>query len=47
VTVRPFGAGEFVLVWDPELIKELFTGDRDVVRAGEAAAGMRATRRVA
>lgn len=39
VTVRPLGAGEFVLVWHPELIKLLFTGDRDVVRAGEAAAG--------
>jgi cytochrome P450 family 135 len=40
VTVRLFGAGEFVLVWDPGLLKELFTADRDVVRAGEAAAGV-------
>ena len=35
-TVRVLGLGEVVSVWDPELIKELFTGERDVLLAGEA-----------
>lgn len=35
-TLRVFGLGEFVTVWDPALIKELFTGDRELLRAGEA-----------
>ena len=35
-TARPLGFGEIVSVWDPKLIKELFTGDRDVLHAGEA-----------
>ncbi len=35
-TARPLGFGEVVSVWDPKLIKELFTGDRHVLHAGEA-----------
>jgi cytochrome P450 len=35
-TARPLGFGEVVSVWDPKLIKEMFTGDRDVLQAGEA-----------
>jgi cytochrome P450 family 135 len=35
-TARPLGLGEVVSVWDPKLIRELFTGDRDVLHAGEA-----------
>jgi cytochrome P450 len=35
-THRLVGLGEYVSVWDPEQIKELFTADRDLVRAGEA-----------
>jgi hypothetical protein len=30
------GLGEYVTVWDPQQIKELFTADRELVRAGEA-----------
>ena len=30
------GIGEYVSVWDPEHIKQLFTADRDIVHAGEA-----------
>jgi cytochrome P450 len=36
VTVKVLGLGEVVSVWDPELIKQLFTGDSDVLHAGEA-----------
>jgi cytochrome P450 len=35
-TVRVLGLGEVVSVWDPDLVKELFTGDSDVLHAGEA-----------
>jgi cytochrome P450 len=35
-TVRTFGLGDMVFVSDPELIKQVFTGDRDVYHAGEA-----------
>jgi cytochrome P450 len=35
-TNRIVGLGEYVSVWDPEQIKQLFTTDRDVARAGEA-----------
>lgn len=35
-TYRLLGLGEYVLIWDPEQIKELFSGDLEVVRAGEA-----------
>jgi cytochrome P450 len=36
VTLRIAGMGTVVSVFDPELIKQLFTGDPDVWRAGEA-----------
>jgi cytochrome P450 len=36
VTVRVLGLGEVVSVWDPDLVKEVFTGDSDVLHAGEA-----------
>ncbi|MGA2163169.1 MAG: cytochrome P450 [Solirubrobacteraceae bacterium] len=36
VTCRILGVGEVVSVWDPELVKQLFTGDSDVLHAGEA-----------
>src|SRR5436190_11361508 len=39
-TVRPYRFGDIVLLADPELIKEVFTGDRDVFAAGEANAAM-------
>jgi cytochrome P450 family 135 len=39
-TLRPIGLGELVVVADPEAIREVFTGDRDVLRAGEANAVM-------
>jgi cytochrome P450 len=35
-THRLIGLGEYVAVWDPQQIKELFTADRDLVRAGDA-----------
>jgi len=35
-THRLLGLGEYVAVWDPQQIKELFTSDRELVRAGEA-----------
>jgi cytochrome P450 len=35
-THRLLGLGEYVAVWDPQQIKELFTADRDLVRAGES-----------
>jgi cytochrome P450 family 135 len=39
-TLRPLGLGDIVVVCDPEAIREVFTGDRDVLRAGEANAVM-------
>jgi cytochrome P450 len=36
MTVRFVGMGEFVVVSDPDLIREVFTGDREVLRGGEA-----------
>ena len=36
LTFRIVGFGEVVSVFDPQLIRELFTGDSDVLRAGEA-----------
>lgn len=36
VTLRVLGLGAFVAVHDPDVIKQVFTGDRDVLRAGEA-----------
>jgi len=35
-TMRIAGLGRFVLVWEPELVREVFTGDPDVLRGGEA-----------
>ena len=35
VTLRVLGLGEFVAFSDPAVIREIFTGDRDVLRAGE------------
>jgi cytochrome P450 len=35
-TFRMLGLGEYVVVWDPEQIKQLFMADRELVRAGEA-----------
>ncbi len=35
-TTRVLGLGEVVSVWDPDLIKQVFTGDSDVLHAGEA-----------
>jgi cytochrome P450 len=35
-THRLIGLGEYVAVWDPQQVKELFTADRDLVRAGDA-----------
>jgi cytochrome P450 len=39
-TVRPYGFGNIVFVANPGLIKEVFTGDRNVFAAGEANAAM-------
>ena len=39
-TLRPLGIGDVVVVTQPEAIREVFTGDRDVLRAGEANAVM-------
>jgi cytochrome P450 family 135 len=39
-TVRIHGFGNIVLLADPALIKEVFTGDRDVFAAGQANAAM-------
>jgi cytochrome P450 family 135 len=39
-TVRPYGFGNIVLLADPAVIKDVFTGDRDVFHAGEANAAM-------
>ncbi len=35
-THRLIALGDYVSVWDPQQIKELFTADRELVRAGEA-----------
>jgi cytochrome P450 family 135 len=39
-TLRMLGLGEMVFVAEPELIKQVFTGDRDVFHAGEANSAM-------
>src|SRR5664280_2501453 len=35
-TLKVAGLGRFVVVWEPALIKEVLTGDPDVLRGGEA-----------
>jgi cytochrome P450 len=35
-TIKVLGLGQTVSVWDPDLVKELFTGDSNVLHAGEA-----------
>jgi cytochrome P450 family 135 len=35
-TLRPLGIGDVVVLTQPEAIREVFTGDREVLRAGEA-----------
>jgi cytochrome P450 len=39
-TLRPLGIGDVVVITQPEAIKEVFTSDREVFRAGEANAVM-------
>ena len=39
-TLRPLGIGDVVVLTQPEAIREVFTGDREVLRAGEANAVM-------
>jgi cytochrome P450 len=39
-TLRPLGIGDVVVLTQPEAIREVFTGDREVFRAGEANAVM-------
>ncbi len=39
-TLRPLGIGDVVVLGRPEAIREVFTGDREVFRAGEANAVM-------
>jgi cytochrome P450 len=39
-TLRPLGIGDVVVITQPEAIKEVFVGDREVFRAGEANAVM-------
>jgi cytochrome P450 family 135 len=39
-TLRPLGIGDVVVITQPEAIKEVFTGDPEVLRAGEANAVM-------
>lgn len=39
-TLRPLGIGNVVVLTQPEAIREVFTGDREVLRAGEANAVM-------
>jgi cytochrome P450 len=39
-TLRPLGVGDVVVLTRPEAIREVFTGDREVLRAGEANAVM-------
>ena len=41
VTMRLAGIGKFVLVWEPEQIRRIFAGDRDVVGVGVTADLMR------
>jgi cytochrome P450 family 135 len=36
VKLNVAGVGEFVSVWEPELIRQVLTGDPDVLRGGEA-----------
>jgi cytochrome P450 len=40
VRLKATGVGEIVSVWDPELIKQVLTGDPDVLRGGEANASV-------
>ncbi len=35
-TLKVAGVGKFVVVWEPALIREVLTGDPDVLRGGEA-----------
>jgi cytochrome P450 len=39
-TLRPLGIGDVVVLTQPEAIRDVFTGDREVLRAGEANAVM-------
>jgi cytochrome P450 len=39
-TLRTYGLGEMVFLADPAAVKEVFTGDRDLLHAGEANAAM-------
>jgi cytochrome P450 len=39
-TIRPYGFGDIVVLSDPESIKEVFNGDRDVFAAGRANSAM-------
>jgi cytochrome P450 len=39
-TIRPYAFGDVVVLADPEHIKDVFTGDRDVFAAGSANAAM-------
>src|SRR5213080_1825583 len=39
-TIRPYAFGNIVVLADPEHIKQVFTGDRDVFAAGKANAAM-------
>jgi cytochrome P450 family 135 len=39
-TIRPYGFGNVVVLADPEYVREVFTGDRDVFAAGMANAVM-------
>ena len=39
-TIRPYAFGRIVVLADPEHIKGVFTGDRDVFAAGKANAAM-------
>jgi cytochrome P450 len=38
--LRTYGLGEMVFLADPDAVKEVFTGDRDLLHAGEANAAM-------
>ncbi|MFL5780241.1 MAG: cytochrome P450 [Thermoleophilaceae bacterium] len=39
-TIRTYGLGDMVFLADPAAVKQVFTGDRDVLHAGEANAAM-------
>jgi cytochrome P450 len=39
-TLRTYGLGDIVFLADPAAVKQVFTGDRDVLHAGEANAAM-------